>query len=547
VKNNKEVSKIKNYDDEFFFLIFAIIISIFLSTIYHYIPRIVGDGLVISGLIEYPDHPSLMRETNSTSFTLLAFFSAVILKISNSIFFTSKIIIFLNTMLFALGFLYLIFGITRSKLFSALIMVIILFLDIKSGGGDYPTFYFSEHINGSLSFSLFTFFLGTFLIKKLTLSGFTLGLFFTIHPVTSAWLFLHLSILFIFFKIKKINMLDKAFFIGLLLGILTFCLFFIFYKFITYQNSIFIWPTQNKEFMYDFIKDFDWHRGLSDIYLKVNIFILATSIFLLIILNQIKDNKNLFFILALIIFLNFSGQITFFISRLYFDLFPMIIKNIMPTRFLTFCSPILIPLLISIIYKILNENYLSENRFYLKHNYLLTLILSIFLIVPFLKTDRIILIKKNIINKKETYNLQKISTDNPFWEKLRKIKTTGHLIILGDESTNKNYIYYISLKPLLLDATSLNFLPYFPHLSGYFKEVLEEVYGFQINKLKDKDKNTSNFPTETVINHFKNLDENKWHTIKTKYNVSGLVLDKNVKLKIEPYLIGKNLNFYLFN
>jgi hypothetical protein len=167
--------------------------------------------------------------------------------------------------------------------------------------------------------------------------------------------------------------------------------------------------------------------------------------------------------------------------------------------------------------------------------------------VPFLKTDRIISIKKNIINKKEIYNLQKISTDNPFWEKLRKIKTTGHLIILGDKSTNKNYIYYISLKPLLLDATSLNFLPYFPHLSGYFKEVLEEVYGFQINKLKDKDKNTSNFPTETVINHFKNLDENKWHTIKTKYNVSGLVLDKNVKLKIEPYLIGKNLNFYLFN
>lgn len=341
-------------------------------------------------------------------------------------------------------------------------------------------------------------------------------------------------------------MLDKPFFIGLFLGILTFCLFFIFYKFTTYQNSIFIWPAQNKEFMYDFIKDFDWHRGLSDIHLKVNIFILTTSIFFLIILNQIKDNKNLFFILSLIIFLNFSGQITFLISRLYFDLFPMIIKNIMPTRFLTFCSPILIPLLISIIYKILNENYLSKNRFYLKHNYLLTLILSILLIVPFIKPDRIISIKKNIINKKEIYNLQKISTFNPFWEKLRKIKTTGHLIILGDESTNKNYIYYISLKPLLLDSTALNFLPYFPHLSGYFKEVLEEVYGFQINKLKDRDKNTSNFPIETVINHFKSLDEKKWHTIKTKYNVSGLVLDKNVKLKIEPHLIGKNLNFYLF-
>ena len=534
----------KNYNNSFF-LIFSLIISFFLSSIYHYIPKIVGDGLVISGLIEYPDHPSLMKEVFSTSFTLLAFFSAAILKVSNSIFFTSKIIIFLNTMLFTLGFLYLVFGITRSKLFSSLITVIILFLEIKSGSGDYPTLYFSEHINGSLSFSLFTFFLGTFLIKKLALSGFTLGLFLTIHPITSVWLFLHLSILFIFFKIKKIHTLNKSFLIGLSLGIGTFLLFIIFYKFITYQNSSFIWPPENKEFMHEFIKSFDWHRGLRNIYLNVNIFILATSIFLIIILNQIKLNKNLFFIISLIIFLNFSGQITFFISRFYFDLFPMIVKNIMPTRFLTFCSPVLIPILISIIFKILNEKYFSRNKFFLKHDYLLALILSIFLLIPFLKYERITSIKKNIISKKENYNLKKISHNDPFWESLRKIKTTGHLISIGGEGVNKNYIYYISFKPLLLDTTALNFLPYFPHLSGYYKEILENVYGLDIKKLKDKYKNTSNIPMEIAINHFKNLDAKQWHIIKTKYNVSGLVLDKNIELKIKPYLFGKNLNFYL--
>jgi hypothetical protein len=536
----------KNYNNDFFFLTFSIVISFFLSSIYHYIPKIVGDGLVISGLIEYPEHPSLMKEVFSTSFTLLAFFSAAILKISNSIFLTSKIIIFLNTLLFTLGFLYLVFGITKSKLFSSFITVIILFLEIKSGSGDYPTLYFSEHINGSLSFSLFTFIIGSFIIKKLALSGFTLGLFFAIHPVTSAWLFLHLSILFVFFKIKKINVLNKSFFIGLSLGIGAFLLFFIFYKFITFQNSSFIWPLENKEFMNEFIKNFDWHRGLRNTYLNVNIFIFVTSIFLIILLNRIKLNKNLFFIFSLIIFLNFSGQITFFISRFYFDLFPMIVKNIMPTRFLTFCSPVLIPILISIIFKILNEKYFFENKFFLKHDYLLALILSIFLLIPFLKSERITSIKKNIISKRENYNLKKISYNDPFWENLRKINTVGHLISIGGESLNKNYIYYISFKPLLLDTTALNFLPYFPHLSGYYKEILENVYGLDIKKLKDKYKNTSNIPIEISINHFKNLDAKQWNTIKTKYNVSGLVLDKNIELKIKPYLIGKNLNFYLF-
>jgi len=536
----------KNYNNEIFLLTFSITISFFLSTIYHYIPKSVDSGLVISELIKYPAHPSLMKEYFLTSFTLINFFSAAILKISNSIFLTSKIIIFLNTFLLSLGFLYLIFGITGSKLLSSLITTIILFLEIKSGSGDYPTLYFSEHIYGSISFSIFTIFLGAFLLKKLTLSGFTLGLFFTIHPITSTWLFLHFLILNFFFKIIKINVLNKSFFVGLFLGILAFCLFFIFYKFIIIKDSSYLWGLKNKEFINDFIKYFDWHRGQKDTYLKVNIFIFATSIFFIMILNLVKTNKNLFFILSLIIFLNFSGQITFFISRFYFDLYPMIVKKIMPTRFLTFCSPVLIPLLISVIFKILKEKCLSKNNFFLKHNYLLPLLLSIFLIIPFLKPERITAIKENIVGKKENYNLQKISSEDNFWENLRKINTTGHLITLDDEISNKNYIYYISFKPLLLDTTALNFLPYLPHVSGYYKDVLENVYGLQINKLKEKHRNISNIPTKISINYFKNLDDKQWYTIKNKYNVSGLVLDKNINLKIKPYLTGKHLNFYLF-
>lgn len=534
----------KNFNSETFLVIFSITISIIFSTIYHYIPKSVDSGLVISELIKYPAHPSLMKEYFLSSFTLINFFSAAVLKISGSIFLTSKIIIFLNTFLLSLGFLYLIFGITGSKLLSFLITMIILFLEIKSGSGDYPTLYFSEHIYGSISFSFFTFFLGTFLIKKLALSGFVLSLFFTIHPVTSFWLFLHILILFVFFKIKKINVLNKSFFIGFSIGLIVFCLFFIFYKLIIIDSE-YLWNPINKEFINNFIKDFDWHRGLNKTYMNVNLFIFASSLFCIIILKLFKKNKNLLFILSLIIFLNFSGQIIFFVSRFFFDLLPIIIKNIMPTRFLTFCSPVLIPLLISIIFKILKEQYIFKNKFFLKHSHLLAILISIFLIIPFLKLERITNIKENILSKKENYNLKKISSNDNFWVKLRNINTTGHIITLGDEISNKNYIYYIAFKPLLLDTTALNFLPYLPHLSEYYKDVLENVYGFKINNLKEGYKNTSNIPTEISINYFKNLNDKQWTVIKNKYNVSGLVLDKNVNLKIKPYLTGKHQNFYL--
>jgi len=536
----------KDQNNNFYFIILSVSISFLFSTIYHYIPKSIDAGLVIGNFINYPEHPSLMREYFSTSFTLLNFFSAGLLKISNSIFFSSKIIIFLNTLLLALGFLYLIFGLTKSKFFSSIATIAILFLEIKSGSSDYPTLYFSEHIYGSFSFSIFTFFLGSFILKKFTLSGYTLGLFIAIHPVTSTWLILHFIILIIFFRYKKINILNKSFFTGLSFGILSFFLFFIYYKFIIFKNTNYVWNFENQEFINNFIKYFDYHRGIADYYIKINIFIFGSNIFLLYMLTVIKNNKNLLFVIALIILLNFSGQIIFFISRFYFDLFPMILKNIMPTRFLTFCSPVLIPLLISIIFKILNERFFCKNNFFLKNRYLFPLIITVFLITPFLKSERLISITENIVGKQKSYNLKKIASEDRFWDNLRKINTSGHLITIGDESINKNYIYYISFKPLLLDTTALNFLPYLPNLAGYYKNIMKDVYGFEINKLKSKDRNRSNIPTEISIKHFKNLDKKQWHEIKNKYNVSGLVLNKSIKLKIEPYLYGKSFNFYLF-
>ena len=53
------------------------------------------------------------------------------------------------------------------------------------------------------------------------------------------------------------------------------------------------------------------------------------------------------------------------------------------------------------------RNIFLEISFFLKHDYLLALILSIFLLIPFLKYERITSIKKNIISKKENYNFKK--------------------------------------------------------------------------------------------------------------------------------------------
>ena len=75
----------------------SIAFSLFFSFIHYYIPKSIDSGLVISGIIKYPDHPSLMKEVFLSSFSLLNFFSAFILKLTNSIYFSSKIIIFLNT------------------------------------------------------------------------------------------------------------------------------------------------------------------------------------------------------------------------------------------------------------------------------------------------------------------------------------------------------------------------------------------------------------------------------------------------------------------
>ena len=524
----------------------SIAFSLFFSFIHYYIPKSIDSGLVISGIIKYPDHPSLMKEYFLSSFSLLNFFSAFILKLTNSIYFSSKIIIFLNTFFFTTGFVFLIYNISKSKFFSFLITLLILLFDIKSGSGDYPTLYFSEHIYGSISFSLFVFFLGMFANSNLKICGIILSLFLIIHPVTSCWLLLHFFFLYLLFQLLNFKIECKSFWNGFWLGLVISIFFLIYYKYFNSKNNNYDWGLVDKDFLYNFIKYFDGHRGIKEFYLKINIFILFINIFLLWIIIKLKMEKKIFFLISLIICLNLSGQILFIISRFYFDFYPLFIKNIMPTRFLTFNSPILIPLSISLVFKILNENLIVNSNF-LKNKFFLTIILAILLITPYANFERVHIIYKNITEKKLIYNLQKVNLEDNFWIEIKKINISGHFITLGNESKNKNYIYYISLKPSLLDTTALNFLPYFPHVSSYYKDVLDNVYGINIKHLKNQLNNSSNIPEEITINHFMSLDVNKWKKIKKKYNVSGLVLNKNLKLKIKPYIYGKDYNFYLLN
>lgn len=532
----------KNNRDNITLSLFAILTAFFLTLVYFYIPKSVDAGLVLSGIIKYPEHPSLMKAYFVGSFSFLNFLSAFLLNITGSVIFTSKIIIFLNTLLLAYGFSFLIFGISQSKCLSILITIAVLFLDIKSGSGDYPTLYFSEHIYGSISFSFLVFFFGTFISKKFFLSGLALGLFFIIHPVTSLWLFLHIFFLAIIFKIKNIIIYDKLFFKGFFLGIILFIFFLLLFEFIQINNNKYLWDTIDTDFIENYFKYFDSHRGKTDYYLKVNIFILILNFFLILFIYNFKNNKFFIFLLTLIILLNLNGQIMFFISRFFFDEFPNFIKTIMPTRFLTFCSPILIPTFISFLYNFLINQEHFKKKFLLNKNYFISFFLFLLLIIFFSYPKRINSIINTIEGKKNYYNLSKVSSDDSFWVNLRGLSFKGHLITFGYES----YVQYISLKPILLDTTALDMLPYFKKLSKFYNEIIKNVYGLEIKNIDSKYRNRAKIPAHIAFSHFKNLNESDWSNIKKKYDAAGIVLDNNIKLKIKPFLKGKFLNLYLF-
>ena len=129
-----------------------------------------------------------------------------------------------------------------------------------------------------------------------------------------------------------------------------------------------------------------------------------------------------------------------------------------------------------------------------------------------------------------------------FWNDIKEIKSNGYIL-----TTYSTSIVSMrrSLKPILLDVTSFDFVPYYPNTAKNLSRIIENVYGIPFN---NPPKNIANKPfllDENIKPNFENYTEENWKELSKNYNFFGIVVPINWNINLPISSKNKKFAFYI--
>jgi hypothetical protein len=555
-------------------LISSIVLSIFFCFLhFNLYQQSLDMALIISGKVKYPEDFSIMKYNYLKSFSIVNYISAALLILTDSLLFSSRIIIFLYAFILTYGLSLVIFSFSRSFFFTIAFVLIQIFFKINLGSGDYSVTFISQHSGGAIGSAFFIFMLGLFFLKNFFYLGFFIILFLIIHPVIAAWVILNIIFTFIcykfFYTLELTNNQKISFFKGVISSVFFVILFyFLHHILINYQFNIESANGYDSIIMKKYFTDWDSHRSKHTIYFGLIFLLLLTNILIFFYLKLLTVHEKFFnpkkFIVLLTFILNFSAIFLFFLERFFIkESYFTFLNSLMLSRFLILTSIICVFLLIYLISQfylcfLKNNSFLEKNINFFSAFFVLLLILVIQPKQTITAFKHSLLMHYSIFyssdftlkfirerSREMTLKLTKESfkdEDDFFWQELKKIKKTGMFI------TTSETVYRtlrLANQPILIDNNSIDFLPYLPTLSKDFKGVIEDVFGINFFNLNDKYKRLASIPDDLIKDHFEKLTAKEWIFLKKKYSLAGIILPNQWKINLKKTLSGKNYSMYL--
>ena len=520
-------SSLKNFIVVF---ILSIIFGYFFSTIYNFDQRAVDSALVFSKIVTYPDEISPMKEYFLKSWTLLHQISNFFLFFNWSFSSVSKLLIFLITVIYFVGITLAVNSATKSIYLSVLVSVMILIFQKNFGDTDYPTLFFTDHSYGMFGLAITTCIFGCLLSGNLFVGGLMTSVLISVHPIIGIWMFgIILISLFINRFLSKFAFNEKKILIGLLFGVIITTISLI-YHFLTMQefSSSFDLNSYNNYMQY-----WEGHRNESSYHFEYFIKTLILFIFGTLCLKTFdnKFNKNFKFgiicVLCSIIFSTFF----YFLFKFFHPYIPDLILRTMPTRFATLHSVIAWPLILGILFVLAKE--FSKKSAH---------ILIIFIITYYSISHHKVFFKLHSLFIKNTSSQITSVEEKNFWNNIKEIKSNGYLLTTYSTSVVS---MRKSLKPILLDVTSFDFVPYYPNTAKNLSIIIENVYGIPFDNPPSNIANQPFLLDESIRSNFENYSEEKWKKLSKDYNFFGIIVPISWNINLSPSTKNKKFAFYI--
>ena len=131
------------------------------------------------------------------------------------------------------------------------------------------------------------------------------------------------------------------------------------------------------------------------------------------------------------------------------------------------------------------------------------------------------------------------NSDAKFFKELINLNTSGYFIT---SSQTTNFTHIISKKPVLLDTKSFDFIPYHPYLIDNVFQILQDIYGVDINSPPNK--NNPSIPDSFIKKTFENRLKTEWVLLSKKYNANHIVVPSDWRIKLD--LLKKNTSFAVY-
>ena len=507
-----------NFKQDYFRILILASFAFLIGFSYPYLQYGVDGGLVLSGLIKYPDLNSPMIYYYLNSWTSIHQISSILLQIGLSVEILSKFLMIVVSVFFSFGVFLISFSLTQKRNLSLFIAVTSIILGKNFGDTDYPSLIFSEHTYGMLSLATFTLILGLIANKNVFIASVVTMILISIHPVIGVWTLILIAISFYYSKIYIIY--GKDIYRGVLIGFFLIITSFLFYYFNTieklaYDNNLFL----------NYLNNWDGHRIISKtIHYEYLAKTLLLSFFCILGLKKNFNSSSYSPHLLIILLSSVFSTILYLLYKFYPFIFPEFFKIIMPSRFIMLHTFLGWPVIICIVI------FLTKNLFRGKIIILISAILVLILVQNY---NRIFLIKDNIKNdlkiKEESNVLNFLKTEN--------IKT--NLIV---PSSLVSYVFKKTKKPILLHTESLDFIPYHPYLIDKFFRILEIVYDIKDNLPPEK--NNPYLNDKYIKGIFEKRSKEEWLLIKKEFNVEFILVPDTWNLKLDKSKEDKNYKLY---
>ena len=520
-------SSLKNF---LIIFILSIILGYFFSTIYDFEQRAVDAALVYSKIVTYPDEISPMKEYFLKSWTLLHQISNFFLFFNWSFASVSKLLIFIIAVIYFIGITLAVNSATKSIYISVFLSLMILIFQKNFGDTDYPALFFSEHSYGMFGLAIVTCVFGCLLSGNLFFAGLLTSILISVHPIIGIWMLgIILISLFINSFFSKFVLNKKKILIGLLFGAVITTISFI-YHFSTMQefSSSFDPSSYNNYMQY-----WEGHRNESGYHFEyfIKTFILFIFGILCLKIFDNKFDKNFKFgiicVLCSIIFSTFF----YFLFKLFHPYMPDLVLRTMPARFTTLHSVIGWPLLLGMLFVLAKEFSKKTAHIFI-----------VFIIVAYSISHHKIFFKLHNLFIENTSNQIVSVEEKNFWNNIKETKSNGYILTTYSTSVIS---MRKSFKPILLDVTSFDFVPYYPNTAKNLSKIIENVYGIPFDNPPSNIANQPFLLDENLKSNFENYSEEKWKELSKDYNFFGIIVPVNWNINLSPAAKNNEFAFYI--